>query len=118
MIKSIPYIALIVLLLVITVPLLSGFINRKSESSMEEGYKKATFAGGCFWCMEPPFEELKGVIDVVAGYSGGEVEDPSYGEVASGNTDHREAVQITYDPEEISYGELLDIYWNHTDPTD
>ena len=78
----------------------------------------ATFAGGCFWCMEPPFEKLAGVQGVVAGYSGGHVRNPSYRQVAGGTTGHVEAVQITYDPEIISYEDLLDVYWRQIDPTD
>ncbi|MHC4607622.1 MAG: peptide-methionine (S)-S-oxide reductase MsrA [Planctomycetota bacterium] len=81
-------------------------------------YEKATFAGGCFWCMEPPFEDLDGVIDVVSGYSGGHVENPTYKEVCSGKTGHAEAVQITYDPGRIPYAELLKVFWRQIDPTD
>ncbi|MFO7931667.1 MAG: peptide-methionine (R)-S-oxide reductase MsrB [Thermodesulfobacteriota bacterium] len=78
----------------------------------------ATFAGGCFWCMEPPFEKLEGVISVTSGYAGGSEENPSYEEVASGQTGHVEAVQIEYDPETISYDRLLEVYWQQIDPTD
>ncbi|SER91137.1 peptide-methionine (S)-S-oxide reductase MsrA [Salisediminibacterium halotolerans] len=78
----------------------------------------ATFAGGCFWCMEPPFDGEVGVVDVVSGYTGGEEEDPTYEEVAGKETGHQEAVQITYDPDEISYEDLLQIYWRQIDPTD
>jgi len=78
----------------------------------------ATFAGGCFWCMEHPFEELKGVKEVISGYSGGKFENPTYNQVASGKTDHAESVQIKYDPSVISYRELLEVYWRQTDPTD
>lgn len=77
----------------------------------------ATFAGGCFWCMEHPFE-VEGVKQVVVGFSGGDEPDPDYAQVASGATSHREAVQITYDPEIISYTQLLDIFWRQIDPTD
>jgi len=80
--------------------------------------EKATFAGGCFWCMESPFEKRAGVIEVVSGYTGGRTVNPTYEEVSSGNTGHLEAVQITYDPDRISYRELLDIYWKQIDPTD
>ncbi len=69
-------------------------------------YEKATFAGGCFWCMEKPFEQLKGVKEVISGYTGGEKKNPTYTEVSSGTTGHREAVQVIYDPEEITYQEL------------
>lgn len=78
----------------------------------------ATFAGGCFWCVEVPFEDLDGVISVISGYSGGKEKNPTYGEVSSGKTSHREAVQITFDPEVISYAELVDIFWQTYDPTD
>lgn len=78
----------------------------------------ATFAGGCFWCMVQPFEEMPGIKEVIAGYTGGHKVDPTYEEVCSGNTGHTEAVQITFDNEIISYEELLSIYWRQTDPTD
>jgi peptide methionine sulfoxide reductase msrA/msrB len=80
--------------------------------------KKATFAGGCFWCMEPPFEKLGGVTEVVAGYTGGYKGNPTYEEVSSGTTGHVEAIQITYDPSKISYSELLQVFWRQIDPTD
>jgi len=79
---------------------------------------KATFAGGCFWCMEHPFDQLDGVIDVVSGYSGGSEPNPTYQQVASGRTGHAESVQLTYDPEKISYEELLEVFWRQIDPTD
>jgi peptide methionine sulfoxide reductase msrA/msrB len=78
----------------------------------------ATFAGGCFWCMEPPFEKLAGVLDVTAGYSGGTEPDPTYGEVSSGATGHAESVQVHYDPRRVSYETLLDVFWRQIDPTD
>jgi len=81
-------------------------------------FKKATFAGGCFWCMEKPFEHHQGVLEVISGYTGGPQEDPSYEDVSAGRTGHREAVQITYDPSQIAYGKLLDIFWRQIDPTD
>lgn len=79
---------------------------------------KATFAGGCFWCMEPPYDELDGVISTVSGYSGGDVEDPTYQEVVRGNTGHLEVMQVTYDPSVITYEELLDVFWVNIDPVD
>ncbi len=82
------------------------------------GREKATFAGGCFWCMEPPFEKLDGVIDVIPGYTGGHKENPTYNEVSTGTTGHYEAVQITYDSSKITYKELLDVFWTQIDPTD
>ena len=86
--------------------------------NQDEKVEKATFAGGCFWCMEHPFERLYGVIDVISGYTGGREVNPTYRDVAGGSTGHLEAVQITYDPEKITYQELLDVYWRQIDPTD
>ncbi len=77
----------------------------------------ATFAGGCFWCMEPPFEKLKGVMEVIAGYTGGHTVNPKYEEVSSGRTGHAEAVEVHYDPAQITYAELLDVFWHNIDPT-
>ncbi len=82
------------------------------------GEQVATFAGGCFWCMEPPFEGLRGVQSVISGYTGGPEKDPTYGEVSSGRTGHTEAVQIVFNPTVISYEELLEIFWRSMDPTD
>lgn len=79
-------------------------------------YERATFAGGCFWCMTPPFEKLNGVISVVSGYTGGEAENPSYEDYAEKG--HLEAVEIIYDPTIITYSELLDVFWRQIDPTD
>jgi len=84
----------------------------------EEKLETATFAGGCFWCMESPFEELDGVKEVIAGYTGGHKKNPTYEEVSSGKTGHREAVQVIYDPSKITYKELLDVFWRQIDPTD
>lgn len=86
-------------------------------TSMSEGYEKAYFAGGCFWCMEPPFEDLDGVIEATSGYMGGSVENPTYEEVTTGTTGHAEVVEILYDPEIVSYEELLEVFWRNIDPT-
>ncbi|MCC5893887.1 MAG: peptide-methionine (S)-S-oxide reductase MsrA [Alkalibacterium sp.] len=80
--------------------------------------EKAIFAGGCFWCMVQPFDEQPGIQSVVSGYTGGHVENPTYRQVTSGKTGHTEAVEITYDPEIVSYKDLVEIYWRQTDPTD
>lgn len=80
--------------------------------------KTAVFGGGCFWCMEPPFEQLRGVLEVTAGYSGGDEKNPTYDEVSSGRTGHIESVRVVYDPEQISFKELLDTFWRYIDPTD
>ncbi|MDD5277265.1 MAG: peptide-methionine (S)-S-oxide reductase MsrA [Methylovulum sp.] len=78
----------------------------------------ALFAGGCFWCMQPPFDALPGVVKTVPGYTGGKTENPSYEQVSAGGTGHVESLQITYDPAKISYEKLLDVYWHNIDPTD
>ncbi len=80
--------------------------------------EKATFAGGCFWCMEPPFEKLDGVTEVISGYTGGKKVNPTYEEISYGGTGHLESVQIIYDPSKITYSELLDVFWKQIDPTD
>jgi peptide-methionine (S)-S-oxide reductase len=77
---------------------------------------KATFAGGCFWCMEGPFEKLPGVKSVTSGYTGGQKKDPTYQEVSAGTTGHAEAVQILYDPAQVSYERLLEVFWRNIDP--
>jgi peptide-methionine (S)-S-oxide reductase len=76
----------------------------------------ATFAGGCFWCMQPPFEKLDGVLATTVGYTGGEMENPTYHKVATGRTGHAESVQIVYDPRKLSYVQLLDVFWHNIDP--
>ena len=78
----------------------------------------ATFAGGCFWCMQPPFDRLDGVVSTVVGYTGGEEENPVYEEVAGGQTSHLEAIEVRYDPEVVSYERLLYVFWRSIDPTD
>jgi peptide-methionine (S)-S-oxide reductase len=78
----------------------------------------AIFAGGCFWCMEPPFDALPGVISTTSGYTGGTVPNPTYAQVSSGETGHLEAVQVEYDPKLVSYSQLLDVFWHNVDPTD
>ncbi|MEE4376646.1 MAG: peptide-methionine (S)-S-oxide reductase MsrA [Candidatus Competibacteraceae bacterium] len=80
------------------------------------GEAKATFAGGCFWCMEPPFDKLEGVISTTSGYIGGHKDNPTYKEVSAGVTGHTEAVQVVYDPTVISYEELLKVFWRNVDP--
>ncbi|ENH97288.1 peptide methionine sulfoxide reductase MsrA/MsrB [Gracilibacillus halophilus YIM-C55.5] len=85
---------------------------------MVASYEKATFAGGCFWCMVEPFDQQPGIIEVVSGYTGGDKPNPTYEEVCTNTTGHREAVQITFDPHVFSYQKLLDIFWQQIDPTD
>lgn len=79
--------------------------------------KKATFAGGCFWCMESPYDEVKGVISTTSGYTGGNVKNPTYKQVSNGKTGHAEAVEIEYDDNLVNYGQLLEIFWKNIDPT-
>jgi peptide-methionine (S)-S-oxide reductase len=82
------------------------------------GSAKATFAGGCFWCMEGPFDKVPGVVSTTSGYTGGSVPRPSYEMVSSGTTGHAESVEVVYDPKKVSYSQLLDVYWHNVDPTD
>lgn len=78
---------------------------------------KATFAGGCFWCMEPPYDELAGVVETISGYTGGHKKNPTYEEVSAGATGHAEAIQVIYDPSTVSYMKLLEVFWRNIDPT-
>jgi peptide-methionine (S)-S-oxide reductase len=95
----------------------SAMVQGASEQETSgAGLAKATFAGGCFWCMEPPFDKLDGVISTTSGYIGGDKANPTYKEVSAGGTGHAEAVEILYDPDKISYAELLEVYWRNVDP--
>ncbi len=100
------------LLIVSLLTLLLGF------SAGARPHKLATFAGGNFWCMEEPFEEMDGIFDVVTGYIGGTRPNPTHEQVASGATSYVMAVQVSFDPEEVSYSELLDVFWRQVNPTD
>jgi len=94
------------------------FLATAQESIMKNNHiETATFAGGCFWCMQPFFDNSKGVKKTTVGYTGGNVADPNYEEVSSGTTGHAEAIQIEFDPKEVSYEKLLDIFWHNIDPT-
>jgi len=86
-------------------------------ADQEPDLKTATFAGGCFWCMEPPFDAVDGVVSTRVGYTGGTTENPSYEQVSSGTTGHAESIQVIYDPEKVSYQDLLDVFWVNIDPT-
>lgn len=88
-----------------------------NNSNLPEGHERATLGGGCFWCIEAVYEKLEGVTEATSGYMGGEVENPSYQAVCTGNTGHAEVVQLVYNPELISYEELLDWFWRMHDPT-
>ena len=96
--------------------LLFSCINVET-SNMSNNTEKAYFGGGCFWCMEPPFEALEGVIGATSGYMGGTVENPTYEEVTTGETGHAEVVEILFDPEVVTYEELLEVFWRNIDPT-
>lgn len=100
-----------------------AFLTFALQSAAQQAAKPApqtalaTFAGGCFWCMEPPFDKLDGVLATISGYSGGQRKNPSYEEVSSGSTGHAESVQVRYDPRRVSYEKLLQTYWRNVDPT-
>jgi peptide methionine sulfoxide reductase msrA/msrB len=114
-ITAIPVLAAVGLGLIFS--LLAGPIGGNNAMAKKH-LEKATFAGGCFWCVESAFEGKDGVIDVVSGYTGGHKENPTYEEVSAGTTGHAEAIEVTFDPKRISYEELLDIFWRQIDPTD
>jgi len=89
-----------------------------STAAVPKGEAVATFAGGCFWCVESDFDKVPGVVRTISGYTGGASKNPTYEQVSAGGTGHREAVQIFYDPEKVSYESLLDVFWRSVDPTD
>ena len=89
----------------------------KPGPAAPKALEKATFAGGCFWCMEAAFDGVEGVVSATSGYAGGNTENPTYEEVSTGTTGHAESVQVTFDPKKITYEKLLDIYWHNIDPT-
>ena len=92
--------------------------QQDSNTVTDDGQAVATFAGGCFWCMEPPYDKLDGVLATTSGYTGGDTVDPTYEQVSAGGTGHAEVVQITYDPSKVSYDELLEVFWRNVDPLD
>jgi peptide methionine sulfoxide reductase msrA/msrB len=107
---------------------LLGFQYTKTQAQVENSGKdkaydetklnKATFAGGCFWCTESDFEKIDGVVEAISGYTGGDEKNPTYAQVSAGMTGHYEAVQVLYDPEKVTYADLLEVFWRHVDPTD
>ncbi len=107
----------------LTLAITAAFVVATMEASAQApkdpppGKAIATFAGGCFWCMEPPYDKLDGVISTTSGYMGGKTKNPTYQEVSSGATGHTEVVQVVYDPAKVSYEKLLDVYWRNVDPT-
>jgi peptide-methionine (S)-S-oxide reductase len=111
------FICLIGFAIIIPSELISSTTKDTTMENRREESKMAIFAGGCFWCTEAMFSQLKGVQKVVSGYSGGKIVNPTYDQVCSGSTGHAECTQITYDPELISFGELLEVFWMTHDPT-
>ena len=109
---------IIVALVLIIVLAYLGLPTRGNDSGVLSEYSVATFAGGCFWCMEAAFEAIDGVFESVSGYSGGTEINPTYEDVSRGRTGHLEAVQVYFDPKAVSYDELLDVFWMNIDPTD
>ena len=93
------------------------FVQAKEEDMKQVQLEKATFAGGCFWCMQPFFDRLKGVKQSLVGYTGGHTDNPTYEEVSMGDTGHTEAIEITFDPKVTPYEQLLKVYWHNIDPT-
>jgi methionine-S-sulfoxide reductase len=107
-------------IVIITMLLLLGGANMTNADNAGKGVgtrEKATFAGGCFWCMQPPFDRQKGVVSTLVGYTGGHKRNPTYEEVSSGSTGHAEAMEVVYDPAQVTYAELLDLFWRNVDPT-
>ena len=111
------FICLIGLLFIIPSELKSSISNNTFMETKVAGLKIAVFAGGCFWCTEAIFSQLKGVQKVVSGYSGGKVANPTYNQVCTGRTGHAECTQITYDPNQVAFAELLEVFWMTHDPT-
>ena len=116
---------LVIAIVVVGTVLFGNHIVRSMESKQGQTMKEqpqrtetAVFAGGCFWCTESDFEKVDGVIDAVSGYTGGRVANPSYEQVSAGGTGHVEAVKVIYDPDKVSYAQLIDVFWRHVDPTD
>ncbi len=109
--SRLPHYCLSILLAIVT------FSTSAEPGKDASGHATATFAGGCFWCMEPPFDSIDGVISTTSGYTGGSKENPTYKEVSRGGTGHAEAIQVIYDPARVSYTQLLDVFWHNIDPT-
>jgi peptide-methionine (S)-S-oxide reductase len=99
------------------IALLAASVAHAAPPVVPPGHAVAIFAGGCFWCMEPPYDELPGVSATISGYTGGRKVNPTYEEVSSGTTGHAEAVEVIYDPKKVSYEKLLDVFWHNVDPT-
>ena len=118
-ISLIKFIVIILLSLITLTQTYIVYADNESKGSNIDNkeIEKAVFAGGCFWCMQNPYDELKGVVSTAVGYTGGNKDNPTYEEVCSGNTGHAEAIEVLYDPLQISYTELLNVFWRNIDPT-
>jgi len=98
--------------------LLAGLLPAAGQAATAEGEAEAIFAGGCFWCMEGPYDDLDGVKSTTSGYIGGHLENPTYKQVSAGSSGHAEALRVVYDPKKVSYDKLLEVFWVNIDPTD
>jgi peptide-methionine (S)-S-oxide reductase len=96
----------------------AALAQQETATMAKDGHAVATFAGGCFWCMEPPYDKLDGVLATTSGYAGGSTVNPTYQQVSAGGTGHAEVVQVTYDPAKVSYEQLLEVFWHNVDPLD
>jgi peptide-methionine (S)-S-oxide reductase len=112
--QAIPILSMIA----VSLAALSGAAGGDGPDRGDRPLEEAIFAGGCFWCMEPPYDKVDGVVSTTVGYTGGHKENPTYEEVSSGRTGHAEAIRIVYDPSRVDYRTLLEIFWRNVDPTD
>src|SRR5215213_5820820 len=96
---------------------IASYAGAQAPKSPPPGKAIATFAGGCFWCMEPPYDKLDGVVSTTSGYMGGTLKNPTYHDVSAGTSGHTEVVQVVYDPAKVTYETLLEVYWHNIDPT-
>jgi len=106
-----------IFILILSIFILSNTVSAQEPTINDKHLEIATFAGGCFWCMQPFFDNTKGVIKTTVGYTGGQEVNPTYEDVSSGSTGHAESIQIEFDPQVVSYEKLLDLYWHNIDPT-
>ncbi|MEW6144268.1 MAG: peptide-methionine (S)-S-oxide reductase MsrA [Thermodesulfobacteriota bacterium] len=109
---------MLVTLLLLSLPGALRAEDNNAADAKGAGLEIATFAGGCFWCIQPPFDKLEGVVKTTVGYTGGKEKDPTYKQVSYGKTGHAESIEIIYDPKKVTYEELLEVFWMNIDPTD
>jgi len=117
MCHKIRWLSLTALLCVLSSPLQAQEPQEPTSTAGTQTHATATFAGGCFWCMEGPFDEIDGVVSTTSGYTGGSLPNPTYEQVSAGGSGHAEAVQIVFDPARVSYAQLLAVFWHNIDPT-